>query len=214
MVKENRIFPCQATVPATTRGTSMENPAEIEQGKDQESGWIASAQGGDLAAFSKLVVIHQVAVRAFLVTRLSRKHEADDLAQETFVTAWRKMGEYDAARPFGPWLRGIAEGHLRNHLRKFRAEPIGGDEALQMILDQATPGVEEQSDRIAALGECVEKVDLESRELLIARYSEGRSMQELCERSGSKHSAVTMKLHRLRLALAACVEARLAGMGT
>lgn len=190
----------------------MEDQSQIEE-IDPESGWIASAKEGDLAAFSRLVVRHQVAVRAFLATRLHRKHEADDLAQETFVTAWRKLDEHDASRPFGPWLRGIAEGHLRNHLRKFRAEPIGGDEALQMMLDRETPGAEAETDLMAALGECIERVDRGSRELLIARYSEGRSMQELCESSGSKHSAVTMKLHRLRLALAACVEARLTRMG-
>lgn len=182
--------------------------------EEEEAGWIESARGGDLAAFSKLVLKHQVAVRAFLITRLRRKHEAEDLAQETFVTAWRKLSEHDPSRPFAPWLRGIAEKHLLNHLRKFRAEPIGGDEALQMMLDREHDAALPESDLVAALGECVERVDSVSRELLIARYAEGRSMEELCARSGSKHSAVTMKLHRLRLALAACVEAKLTRIGT
>ncbi len=192
----------------------MDEDAGMETGESAENGWIESARRGDLAAFSRLVLSHQVAVRAFLRTRLRRKHEAEDLAQETFVTAWRRISDCDPERPFGPWLRGIAEKHLLNHLRKFRAEPIGGDEALQMMLDRESESSVPESDLIAALGECIERVDSGSRELLIARYTEGRSMDELCERSGSKHSAVTMKLHRLRMALAACVEAKLNRIGT
>lgn len=188
---------------------------ESDKNAECESKWIDAACGGDLAAFSHLVLRHQTAVRAFLIARLHRKHEAEDLAQETFVTAWKRLKQFDPARPFGAWLRGIAENHLRNHLRKFRAEPIGGDEALQMLLDREVEcrGPEEnESDLAAALGECIERIDGPSRELLVARYAEGNSMAELCARSGGKHSAITMKLHRLRLALAACVEAKLTGI--
>ena len=186
--------------------------AEPQPVTDDDLEWIRDAREGDLAAFSRLVLLHQTAVRAFLLARLSRKHEAEDLAQETFVSAWRRLKDFDPARPFGPWLRGIAENHLRNHLRKFRAEPIGGDEALQMILDREADtqgGACNDGELATALGECIERIDGPARELLMARYAEGRSMGELCAQSGKKHSAITMKLHRLRLALAACVEGKL-----
>lgn len=180
---------------------------------EDERNWLREAKAGELAAFSKLVVKHQWAVRAFLLARLSRKHEAEDLAQETFLTAWRGLRNFDLSRPFAPWLRGIAENHLRNHLRKFRAEPIGGNEALQLLLDSQAgslcPG-EEDSDLADAMRECIARVDGEARRLLMFRYAEGRSMAEICASTGKKHSAITMKLHRLRLALAECVEARLA----
>jgi RNA polymerase sigma-70 factor (ECF subfamily) len=183
---------------------------------DEESDWLKKAGEGDLAAFSKLILKHQWAVRAFLLVRLSRKHEAEDLAQETFLTAWKNIGKYDPARPFAPWLRGIAENHLCNHLRKFRAEPIGGNEALQLILDRhiaMEPGGGNDTELAEALGECLAGISGEARDLLIFRYGEGRSMAEICERTGKKHSAVTMKLHRLRVALAACVESKLAQPG-
>lgn len=180
---------------------------------DEEPLWLKRAAEGDLAAFSKLVLKHQWAVRAFLLARLSRKHEAEDLAQETFLTAWKNFGKYNAARPFAAWLRGIAENHLRNHLRKFRAEPIGGSEVLQILLDshaEAQKVAEDDSELANAMRECVDQVQGEARELLISRYAEGYSLAEICEKTGRKHSAVTMKLHRLRLALVACVESKLA----
>lgn len=183
---------------------------------EEESLWLLEAKAGDLAAFSKLVLKHQWSVRAFLLARLSRKHEAEDLAQETFLTAWRGLGHFDIRRPFAPWLRGIAENHLRNHLRKFRAEPIGGNEALQNLLDQHAAYESAPADESAlaeAMRECVAGVDREARELLMSRYAEGRSMAEICATTGKKHSAITMKLHRLRLALAACVEGKMGQPG-
>lgn len=187
----------------------MAEPEDEPDDRDRE--WLEAARGGDLAAFSQLVIRHQRGVRAFLLARLSRKDEAEDLAQETFVTAWRRLDRFDPERPFGAWLRGIAENHLRNHLRKFRAEPIGGDEALQLMLDRemaVTGGLD--SVLAVALGECMERLEPPARELLMARYADGRSTAELCAQSGARHSTLTMKLHRLRLALAACVENQLA----
>jgi RNA polymerase sigma-70 factor, ECF subfamily len=183
---------------------------------EDESLWLLEARAGDLSAFSKLVLKHQWSVRAFLLARLSRKHEAEDLAQETFLTAWRGLSQFDIQRPFAPWLRGIAENHLRNHLRKFRAEPIGGNEALQSLLDQHVSAEIAPADETAlaeAMRECVAGVDREARELLMSRYAEGRSMAEICATTGKKHSAITMKLHRLRLALAACVEGKMGQLG-
>lgn len=175
--------------------------------------WIARAREGDAAAFSELVLRHQWAVRAFLLVRLSRKDEAEDLAQETFVTAWGRLRDFDERRPFVPWLRGIAMNLLRNHLRKFKEAPIGGDEALQAILDaemERWDAAVDEGPRALALADCLTGVDGPARELLNARYVEGLSVEELCERTGRKQSALTMKLHRLRQSLAACIERKMA----
>ena len=156
---------------------------------------------------------HQWTVRAFLLARLARKDEAEDLAQDTFVTAWRRLADFDLERPFDPWLRGIAENLLRNHLRKFRAEPIGGDKDLQALVDaewskDAQAGTD--SRRAVALEECLSRIDGPSRSMLVARYGEGHTVAEICRKLGRKHSAVTMQLHRLRLLLAKCVDGLLA----
>lgn len=204
---------CGSCVRSGLRRQYQPNPMDTRSNDEEEPVWLRQAAAGDLAAFSKLILKHQWSVRAFLLVRLSRKHEAEDLAQETFLTAWKNIGKFDPSRPFAPWLRGIAENHLCNHLRKFRAEPIGGNEALQLILDQyaaTEPSVRNESDLAEAMRECLAGIQGEARELLMSRYAEGRSMAEICASTGKKHSAITMKLHRLRLALAACVEGRLA----
>jgi RNA polymerase sigma-70 factor (ECF subfamily) len=75
---------------------------------DVEPDWVRRAQAGSADAFGRLVHIHQQSLRAFL-RRLTANHaDADDLAQETFVFAWEHIARFDPARPFRPWLFGIA----------------------------------------------------------------------------------------------------------
>jgi RNA polymerase sigma-70 factor (ECF subfamily) len=72
----------------------------------------------DHAAFGALVQRHQSAVRRFL-RHLSRDDAlADDLAQETFVQAYRRLDRYRAQAAFVTWLLGIAHNHWRNARRR------------------------------------------------------------------------------------------------
>jgi RNA polymerase sigma-70 factor (ECF subfamily) len=178
-----------------------------------EDALIRSAQGGDLEAFSELVRIHHQGVYAYLVVRLSGVHDADDLSQEVFVTAFRKLSDFDPERPLAPWLRSIALNLLRNHRRKFRPESIGGNEELQALLEaQIESGLAtgNESGRLIALRECLERLEAPVRKLLLAHYGDGVTLRELASQSGRSYSAVAMQIHRVRELLAACVESRLA----
>ena len=75
----------------------------------------------DRAAFGLLVQRHQSAVRHFL-RHLTRGDTAlaDDLAQETFVQAWRSLARFQGGSTFTTWLLGIAHNHWRNARRRQR----------------------------------------------------------------------------------------------
>lgn len=74
---------------------------------------------GDRDAFGALVRRHQSAVRNFL-RHLSRNDAAlaDDLAQETFLHAYRRLGQFRGDSTFVTWLLGIAHNHFRNARRR------------------------------------------------------------------------------------------------
>jgi RNA polymerase sigma-70 factor (ECF subfamily) len=176
-----------------------------------EADLVRAAQRDGWAAFAELVRRHQAAVRGCLAVRMERAHEAEDLAQETFVTAFRKLGEFDCERPFGPWLRSIAFNLLRNHWRKFRVTAIGGNEELEALVDQgiAARCTGNEGRELAALRDCLEQLDGPSLALVNRRYADEATVEEIATELGRKYSAVTMQLHRLRQLLATCVHQRL-----
>lgn len=174
----------------------------------EERQWALAAQRGDRAAFDALVGRHHRRVRACLVARMSDPHEAEDLAQEVFVTAYRKFADYDPDRPLAPWLRRIALNLLRNHWRKFRAEAVGGNAELAALLDrriEADCTAAREPLLHAALRDCLEDIDGPARDLLHRRYGEEESVRELSDRLQRGYSAITMQLHRLRELLADCI---------
>jgi RNA polymerase sigma-70 factor (ECF subfamily) len=180
---------------------------------DDDHPLILRAQVGDLEAFTLLVIRHQGAVRAFLLVRLPEPADAEDLAQEVFLTAHRRIASCDPDRPMLPWLRGIAQNLWRNHIRKFRPIPLGGHAELQELVDSTLLECAEaecENPRLEALRDCVGNLSENARALLHARYGEGRSVECLSKATGRAQSALTMQLHRMRLALALCVKRKLA----
>jgi RNA polymerase sigma-70 factor (ECF subfamily) len=83
------------------------------------------ARSGDASAFGALVREHQSKVRGFL-RRLTRGDTAlaDDLAQETFLEAHRKIAQFRGEGSFGAWLCGIAWSRFLMERRKRREEPL------------------------------------------------------------------------------------------
>lgn len=172
------------------------------------------ARDGDVAAFGVLVERHQTLVRGWLRVRLADWASADDLAQEVFVTAFRRLRTFAGESPFAGWLVGIARNHLRNHFRKQQATAVGGSEELAGIIDQGlseTFSDRDEAHLVDALRTCLEPLGDHARELLQQRYVDGRTVRDLAAASGRGYSALTMQLHRLREVLADCITARVAG---
>ncbi len=181
----------------------------MNQGSEKD--WIVAAQNGDEDAFGALVRQHHVAIRAYLIARAGNAHDAEDLAQDTFITAFRKLPEFDPNRPIRPWLRGIAFKRLANYRKKHRPQYIGGNQELDAILSVAIDSKREaggEVQRVEALQGCLKKLGQEARALVSERYLEGQSVNGICEKTGRKRSAVAMQLHRIRMALKTCIEGR------
>ena len=68
----------------------------------------AQAAAGDREAFGALVQRHQAAVRRLTRAVTGNVHDADDAAQDAFLSALDRLETYDPSRPFGPWLMRIA----------------------------------------------------------------------------------------------------------
>ena len=115
-----------------------------------EAALVMQARAGSADAFGRLVHMHQQGLRAFLRRLSGNLADAEDLAQDSFVFAWEHLGRFDPARPFRPWLFGIAwrkyregkRGWLRLLKRESKAaQPDTGftpDPGLKLDLVKAT----------------------------------------------------------------------------
>ncbi|MBM4031965.1 MAG: sigma-70 family RNA polymerase sigma factor [Planctomycetes bacterium] len=152
-------------------------------------------------------------VLSFCTSLVGRRAEAEDLAQEVFLVAWRKRGELRPSLPPGPWLRGIARNLARNARR--RAQPVAfvGDAALEWLEGvyrriEAPPG-EQWADRLDALEACLAELDEADRLHLSLRYDGGCSYDEISARLKTSLESVKKRLYRARRRLADCVLGKL-----
>jgi RNA polymerase sigma-70 factor (ECF subfamily) len=102
-------------------------PARIAAETDGEL--VARAQAGDRSAFGVLVERYAAAVRRVARAILNDPDDADDAAQDAFLSAMVKLQQYDPRRPFGPWLTRIAVNAATDRRRRRsvrRAEPLEG----------------------------------------------------------------------------------------
>ena len=119
----------------------------IMEGLDESL--VAAAQAGSTQAFSRLVDRHQQAVRAFLRRACGDWAEADDLAQETFLAAWPRIGRLQAGGSVRAWLCGIA---YRKHLTARRSA----------VRSRARDTAWEQERTLPAAGQIDDRLTLET----------------------------------------------------
>jgi RNA polymerase sigma-70 factor (ECF subfamily) len=91
------------------KGLQRPAPPLRTSGQEQDDATLASlAAQGDREAFGALVLRHQPAVRRVCRAVTLDDHDADDAAQDAFLSALDRIETYDRTRPFGPWLMRIA----------------------------------------------------------------------------------------------------------
>ncbi len=136
----------------------------------------------DENAFGELVRRHQSSVRAFL-TRMARgdSHLADDLAQETFLKAWKKISSYRGGARFSTWLFGIA-------INEFRAAARSRKEFIAHDFD------EDASELETAATDSNTRLRLDLTEALNRISSEERAAILLCCQNGFSHEEAAQVL--------------------
>lgn len=139
---------------------------------------------------------------------------AEDLAQETLVTAWRNQDTLRDPAAHSAWLTGIARNLCLRHIRKIsherrRLSPRDGSETpmpytLERVADDRLPDPEEYLER-AEIAELLDKalgaLPRATHDLLIARYVEGLPLAEIATRRGQREETTAVHLHRGRQAL-------------
>ena len=174
---------------------------------------IRRARAGDQDAFAELVVAHADRVYGALRRFGLEPHEADEVAQEVFVRAWRGLARFEGRSQFSTWLYRIAfnEAHRRlSRVTPARAEPQPDREDPIVSLSESPElGPEAQTlDREfeQTLERALSQLPADWRTAVILRDVEGLSTHDAAEVAGIREAAFKSRLHRGRMQLRALLE--------
>lgn len=191
-----------------TAPSDRSSAASPQDGGAWEKACVERAQAGDAAAFGELTHHYAGRVYAILYRLVRNREEAEDLAQDAFLRAYRFVNRCDASRPFRNWMFTVATNVGLNGLRSRRrrgfpvrldAQDEESGAAVELV------GHETNGRQSAIRGELKEQVadavgKLEPRAALLIQlhYQEGLPVREAAEIVGIKEGTAKVALHRAR----------------
>ena len=150
---------------------------------------------------------HQVGLRAYIRALGVEDAWVDDLAQEAFIVAYRRLGDFDPDGDFGRWLRGIARHLAANErhkdARRARLLPMA---VAEVLLDREGPDASGSAALVPIMKECVDQLPERNRDLLRRRYAGTETADALARELRVKADAVRQTLQRIRIAVKRCIE--------
>jgi RNA polymerase sigma-70 factor, ECF subfamily len=172
----------------------------------EETALVQRAARQDAAAWETLMLEHQQAVFRLAYLFTGDPDEAEDIAQEAFIRAFRFIEQADPNRPFRPWVLSIAANLARNRLRGIRRYLAAVQRAASREPERFHPVPEgEIPGEARALWETVQKLRLEDQQVIYLRYflelSEGETSAALGVAQGTVKSRLHRALKRLRAQL-------------
>jgi len=173
---------------------------------------VASALRGSQDAYRELVKRFERPVYSLILRMVQDPASAEDLAQEVFVKAFRRLGTYDPQWKLSSWLFKIAHNATIDHLRRGTPETVPletGEEdrgSLGAVLADGTVedplAAAERRDLARSLERAISRLRPEYRQAVLMFYAHGASYQEICEVTGLPLGTVKTNLHRARKELA------------
>jgi RNA polymerase sigma-70 factor, ECF subfamily len=167
----------------------------------EEPDLVAASLGGDQAAFAELVRRHQTRVFRLAGRFFLRREDVEDLAQETFITAWRRLSTYAARAPFEHWITRVCLRlcYARLGAERRREAPLGTQESAMPPRNiDAAIDVERLLARLAPA----------DRFVLLLLDGEGWSVSEIAKRIGWTAANVKVRAFRARRRLRRALEER------
>jgi len=165
---------------------------------------VTRALAGESAAWENLVRDHQQAVFRLAYLFVGDPDEADDVAQDAFIHAYRGLDTFDLARPFRPWIMRITANLARNRLRSVSRYFHAAQRWFQANPEAAasTSAAENPALESAALWQAVKKLKVADQQAIYMRYflemSEAETAQVLQIPAGTVKSRLHRALDRLR----------------
>ena len=173
---------------------------------------------GDERAFEELVRLYQNRIFGLMLRMIGNRQEAEDLAQEVFITVHRAIASYRGEGRFHTWLYRIASNTCKNRIKYLKGRnfhrsvpveetpeaqtPTNDGPVVALQAQIAGPEAMTEGTRLeTAVQRELGALDPEHRLLIVLRDIEGMSYQDMLRVTGLQEGTLKSRLHRARLAL-------------
>jgi RNA polymerase sigma-70 factor (ECF subfamily) len=167
----------------------------------------------------------------YALPRVRNHHTAEDLVQETLVTAVKKFDEFEGRAALGTWLTGILRHKILDHIRHLQRHPESPATDLESpetdptaglftengawrfdpnagleILDTDPSQLAENAEIRAAVRHCLDRLPGNLRRVFILREIEDCPAEEVCTAAGVTRGSLAVFMHRARQMLRVCLQ--------
>ncbi|MDD2759569.1 MAG: RNA polymerase sigma factor RpoE [Methylomonas sp.] len=187
----------------------MNEPTRLSEDLDQDL--VQRVRRGDKAAFDLLVIKYQHKIVHLVNRYVKDPSEAQDVAQDTFIKAYRALGDFRGDSAFYTWLYRIAINTAKNYLlsRSRRHSDFEVDmqdaeqlESASQLKDIETPEHQMMNEQIiAVIKSAIERLPEEMRIAITLREFEGMSYEEIAEAMDCPIGTVRSRIFRAREAI-------------
>jgi len=204
----------QADSRSSTEGATagaVNSPVDNENVEPADETLVTRSQAGDMEAFDELVTRYRGKIYAMTVNMIHNEADAWDLAQDTFVKAWKALPKFQARSNFYTWLYRISHNVTYDWLRKKQnwVEKSEFDDSIQSNqIDKSAPTSprdmarpDENAERMElkeSIREAISQLSPDHRSVILLKEVEGLRYEEIAERIGCTTGTVMSRLFYAR----------------
>jgi len=175
----------------------------ISTAAQNDSDLVGETLSGNRDAFSQIVTRYQSLICSLTYSATGSLGQSEDLAQETFITAWKHLRHLRERDKLRAWLCGIARNRINNFLRREGREPVRKAESLDEVSEAHSPEPLPTEHAIsreeeAILWRALERVPENYREPLVLFYREHKSIEAVAAQLDLTEDNVKQRLSRGR----------------
>jgi RNA polymerase sigma-70 factor, ECF subfamily len=177
-----------------------------------EKSLITQAQAGNRVAFGTLVTEYQRRAYAIAYGFMGNREDALEMAQDSFVKAYKAINRFDLRMPFYPWLYRIVKNTCLNQIKKKKRR---GESSLEKMMESGHDFASKRrgpeakamvSELRGVIGLCMEQISEQHREIIVLRHIHEKSYAEIAECLDIPHGTVMSRLHGARKSLRKAME--------
>ena len=167
---------------------------------------ISAVLSGNQQAYAHIVQRHKAFVFTLVLRYIKSREDAEEVAQDVFVKAYRALADFKGASKFSTWLYTIVNTTCISFLRKKKLEiqSMENDQVLE-ALENRDSGMNanqiEQKSKLAMVNKAIGLLNSDDAEIVTLFYKGEQSLEEIAQVLGMEANAVKVRLHRARTRL-------------